>query len=140
MPVRYASRNPPRRPSPAEVPQRYGEVPVQLVAAPSEERMPPRRSHAAAFAAIALLLVGWLLMSWTILIPILIAFFLLSAGVAFLGTRLNPLSVGFYLTTKPSWSAIATVFLTGLALLGIVYASWKQGSYHLLPSHPLPTW
>ena len=115
-------------------------MPAEAIDAAVEERMPARRSHAAAYAALALLLLGWLLLSWTILIPILLAFFLLSAGVAFLGTRLNPLSVGFYLTTKPSWSAIAVVFLTGFALLAIVYTTWKQGTFHVVPTHPLPTW
>jgi hypothetical protein len=147
MPVRYASRNsPPPRP-PEDAPDLEDPSDPDLVYewAPSgrrgraPERGPaPPRSHAAAFVAVGLLVVGALLMSWTILIPALLALLLFSAGLSFLSARLNPLSIGFYLTTKPSWSSIGVIFLSGVLLLGLTYEGWKQGWGPLLPHQLWP--
>jgi hypothetical protein len=130
VPVRYARRDPP--------------APVAASHSPAEALPPgappavPTRSHVAAFVAIAMVLLGWYLAHWTVIAPALLAFFLLSAGVTFLGTRLNPLSIGFYLTVKPSWTAIGAVFLGGLLLMGIAYSAWKSGSGPIIPHHLWP--
>jgi hypothetical protein len=89
--------------------------------APPPPAPPPRRSHAAIPVALVVVGVGLYLARFTVLMPALLGFGLLLAGGSFLSTRLNPLSVHFYLTTKPSWSAIGVVFLGSLALL---YASY----------------
>jgi hypothetical protein len=143
VPVRYVSRRP-RPPPPAVI--QYGRAggPTYLVAGVPGPRdalgppAPPRRSHAAVLVAFVLLFAGWYLTAWTILVPALLSTVLLSSGVAFLGTRINPLSVGFYLTTKPSWTAIGTVFLSGVVLLGITYTAWKNGTAPILPQHMIP--
>ena len=137
MPVRYAARDPPpaRREPFAWVP--HG---VRLRTAPARDPPAegPRRSHAAAFVAIGLLLAGAYLAHWTILVPALLALLLLSSGLSFLSARVNPLSIGFYLTTKPSWTAIGTVFLTGVALLAIAYGAWRSGWGPILPNRLVP--
>ena len=94
---------------------------------------PPRRSDAAAYVAIAILLVGLYLGRFTVLAPALLGLSLLLTVGTFLSTRLNPLSVGFYLTTKPSWTAIGVVFLSSLALLGAAYYYFVHGIGPLLP-------
>jgi hypothetical protein len=108
------------------------------VAPAPEASGPPPRSHAAAYVALALLVVGSYLASWTVLAPALLALLLFSSGFAFLGTRLNPLSVGFYLTTKPSWTAIGTVFVVAAVLLAVAYTYWKHGWGPILPHHLAP--
>jgi hypothetical protein len=148
MPVRYASRKAPvastagepEAPLPFDhrvvyewVPNPTG--PANAVPGPT---LPAPRSHAAAFVAIALLLIGALLVSWTILLPALLALVLFSAGLSFLSARLNPLSIGFYLTTKPSWSAIGLIFLVGVLLLGLTYEGWKHGWGPIIPQTPWP--
>lgn len=98
-----------------------------------EGRSPPRRSHAAAYAALAVLFVGVSLGTFTILIPALLGFGLLVTGWSFLSTRLNPFAIGFYLTTKPSWTAIAVVFLAAVLLLYAAYAFFVHGIAPVFP-------
>jgi hypothetical protein len=95
--------------------------------------VPPRRSDAAAYVAVAVLLVGLYLGKFTVLAPAFLGFSLLLTVGTFLSTRLNPLSVGFYLTTKPSWTAIGVVFVVSLALLGAAYYYFVHGIAPILP-------
>lgn len=94
-----------------------------------------RRSHVAVVPALILLAVGWYLARYSIIFPAVIGFFLLSGALGLLGSRLNPISTSFYLTTKPSWAAIGTVFLTGAGLLWMTYEyylhSWGPVFPHL---------
>jgi hypothetical protein len=131
VPVRYVSRDRPRTPAP--VPPFAGEGP------PPEGPPPARRSHAAAFVAIGLLALGVYLASWTVIAPALLALLLFSTAFSFLAARINPLSIGFYLTVKPSWTAIGTVVLSGLVLAAVAYSYWKHGWGPILP-HRLVPW
>lgn len=83
---------------------------------------PPERSHAAIPVALVVVGVGLYLARYTVLLPLLCGVALLWAGFAFLSTRINPLSTHFYLTTKPSWSAIGVVLLGAVVLLVAAYA------------------
>jgi hypothetical protein len=83
-----------------------------------------RRSHAAIPVAVALVLVGLYLAQYSLIAPGSLGVILLLSGGSFLSTRLNPLSPHFYLTRKPSWTAIGVVFLGAFALLGTTYALW----------------
>ena len=94
---------------------------------------PKKRSHAAAPIAVGLLLVGLLLGTFTILIPVLLGLFLFWTALSFLGTRMNPFSIGFYLTTKPSWSAIGITFLSALLLWVAAYSYYVHGLGPVLP-------
>jgi hypothetical protein len=113
------------RPSPRPLPRAF--------AAPVAE--PKRRSHAAAPVAVAILFAGLLLGTVTILLPALLGFFLFLAGLSFLSTRMNPFSIGFYLTTKPSWTAIGVIFLSALLLWVVAYAYLVHGIGPLVPGH-----
>ena len=95
--------------------------------------IPVRRSNAAVPVAVALLLVGLYLGTISVLLPALLGIVLLGAGVSFLSTRVNPLSTGFYQTTKPSWTAIATVLLVGVLLFAVAYAEFARGLGPLVP-------
>jgi hypothetical protein len=149
MPVRYASRKAPvaaaGSEAPASLPFDHRVVyewvpdPAGSTNATPTPAHPAPRSHAAAFVAIALLLIGSLLVSWTILLPAFLALLLFSAGLSFVSARINPLSIGFYLTTKPSWSAIGVIFLSGALLLALTYEGWKHGWGPIFPQHPWPT-
>jgi hypothetical protein len=79
------------------------------------------RSNAAIPVAIAVVIAGLILASYSFVLPALLGVVLLVAGGSFLSTRLNPLSPGFYLTRKPTWAAIGVVFLGALMLLGVAY-------------------
>jgi hypothetical protein len=94
---------------------------------------PPRRSHAAIPVALVAVGVGLYLARYTLLLPVLVGVLLLYAGISFLSTRLNPLSAQYYLTTKPSWSAIGVVFLGSLALLWASYAMYLDQWAPLVP-------
>ncbi len=83
-----------------------------------------------------LLAVGWYLARYSIIFPAVIGFFLLSGALGLLGSRLNPLSAAFYLTTKPSWTAIGTVFLTGGVLLWMTYEYYIHSWGPLIPRIP----
>jgi hypothetical protein len=95
----------------------------------------PRRSHAPAALAVGVLLIGLILGTWTVVLPTLLGLFLFSSGVSFLGTRINPFSIGYYLTTKPSWSAIGVVFLSGFLLWVAAYAYYVHGLAPVIPGH-----
>jgi len=100
---------------------------------PAAPPPPPRRSHAAIPVAVVVVGVGLYLARYTVLLPVLLGVVLLYAGASFLSTRLNPLSPHYYLTTKPSWSAIGVVFLGSLALLGAAYAMYLDRWAPLVP-------
>ncbi|MGC2289542.1 MAG: hypothetical protein WA688_06770 [Thermoplasmata archaeon] len=96
-----------------------------------------RRSHIAVVPALILLAVGWYFARYSIIFPAIIGFFLLSGALGLLGSRLNPLSTAFYLTTKPSWTAIGTVFLTGGVLLWLTYEYYIHAWGPLIPRLPV---
>lgn len=98
---------------------------------PREAR--PRRSNAAMPVTVAFLLVGLLFGTYTIVVPALLGGFLLLTGLSFISTRLNPFSIGFYLTTKPSWPAIGLVFFASLLLLSAAYGYYVSGIAPLVP-------
>jgi hypothetical protein len=98
-------------------------------AAPVENRT----SHAAIPLAVALMVVGLVLGKYTVLIPGILGLILLSTAWSFLSTHLNPFSVGYYLTVKPSWSSIAVLGMLGLLLLFIAYTDWRSGYAPILP-------
>jgi hypothetical protein len=115
----------------------YGEVPeerrLRARSAPLDER-PAERSHAAIPVAVVVVGVGLYFSTYSLLVPTLLGFLLLVAGTSFLSSRLNPLSAHFYLTRKPSWTAIGVVWLGALALLGEAYELWlRGGAARLLP-------
>ncbi|MCI4368653.1 MAG: hypothetical protein L3K09_03725, partial [Thermoplasmata archaeon] len=58
----------------------------------------PQRSHVAAPFALAVLVVGVVLGRVTVILPALLGLGLLLTTGTFLSSRLNPFSVGFYLT------------------------------------------
>ena len=115
-----------RRPESAPAPG-----PVPPVAEPVHGR-----SHIAILPALLLLGVGWYLARYSIIFPAVIGFFLLSGALGLLGSRLNPLSTAFYLTTKPSWTAIGAVFLTGGILLWMTYEYYLHAWGPFLPRWP----
>ncbi|MCI4335595.1 MAG: hypothetical protein L3K17_00135 [Thermoplasmata archaeon] len=97
------------------------------------ETGPPRRSNAAAPIAGVVLLAGLILGAYTVVVPALLGLFLISSSLSFLSTRVNPLSIGFYLNTKPSWMAIGLLFLCGLTLLGAAYGYYVSGFAPIVP-------
>lgn len=98
-------------------------------------RLEPRRSHAAIPVAVILVGAGLYFGGTSLLVPALLGSVLFLAGLAFLSTRLNPLSPHFYLDRKPSWAAIGIVFLGSLALLGEAYLLWLHGGALRLVPH-----
>lgn len=95
---------------------------------------PAERSHAAIPVAIVVVGIGLYFGSYSLIVPALLGLLLLVSGTSFLSSRLNPLSVHFYLTRKPSWTAIGVVFLGGLLLLAEAYELWVHGgATRLLP-------
>lgn len=90
----------------------------------AETQAEPRRSNAAIPVAVGLVGVGLYLAQYSLLFPGVLGGVLLASGGSFLSTRINPLSPHFYLTRKPSWTAIGVVFLGALALLGEAYLLW----------------
>jgi hypothetical protein len=97
--------------------------------------VPPeaRRSNAAIPVAVVLVAVGLYLSSYTLLVTALIGVLLLAAAGSLLSTRLNPLSPTFYLTRKPSFLAIGTVFLGALVLFGAAYLLWTEHGGPIVP-------
>ena len=93
------------------------------------------RSNLVGILAFGFLIVGLVFGTYTILIPALLGLFLLSAAGRFVSMRLNPFSVGYYVGTKPSWTAIALVGICGLLLLSAAYEYWRSGFGPLLPGH-----
>lgn len=90
----------------------------------------------AVLPALILLAAGWYLARYSILFPAILGFLLLSAALGLLGSRLNPLSTAFYLTTKPSWTAIGTVFLAAAVLLWTTYEYYLHAWGPLVPRLP----
>jgi len=103
---------------------------------PSPARRPsgPARSPLVGVLAIVLLFAGLLLATYTVLVPAVIGLFLLSATATFVSMRLNPFSIGFYVATKPSWTAIGVVAVAGLLLVSDAWSLWRTGAAPLLPS------
>jgi hypothetical protein len=120
MPVRYV-RRPRADPEP------------DAEAAPAKV---PRRSNAAVYVALPVLVLGAALGTVTLLAPALLALLLFSSAIGFLGTRLNPLSPTFYLTTKPTWLSIGVLFGSAFLLGGIAYEEWLLHLGPLLPHLP----
>jgi hypothetical protein len=94
-----------------------------------------RRSHAAVPVAVVVVVIGLALGTYTILVPALLGLLLFGAAASFLSTRINPLSVGFYLTVKPSWTAIGVVLLGALVLFAAVWLYWVHGIATIVPGH-----
>ena len=63
---------------------------------------------------------------------------LLGAALSFLSTRLNPLSVGFYLPVKPSFAAIGVVALGGVLLFVAAWMYWIHGIASVVPGARAP--
>ena len=99
------------------------------------QRSATSRSHVAGPIAIVLLFVGLLLGTYSLLIPLLLGLFLLSGAVTLLSMRINPFSLGFYLPTKPSFTAIAVVALVAVMLISEAWQMWRTGAAPLLPAH-----
>ena len=100
--------------------------------APDTEK---QRSHVAAPFAVGLLFAGLLLGTVTILVPVVLGTFLFLSGLSFLSTRLNPFSIGFYLTRKPSWGAIGIIFFSALLLWLTAYSYYVHHLGPLVPTH-----
>ena len=100
---------------------------------PPHESAVPRRSNAAMPITVAFLFLGLLFGTYTIIVPALLGVFLFLTALSFISTRLNPFSIGFYLTTKPSWPAIGLLFLSALLLLGAAYGYYASGLAPILP-------
>jgi hypothetical protein len=92
-----------------------------------------QRSNAAIPVAVALVVVGLYLGTYTILLTAFFGLVLLLSAGSLLSTRLNPLSPGFYLAKKPSFLAIGTVFLAALILFGGAYTLWAHQLGPLVP-------
>ena len=99
----------------------------------AEAEVEHSRSHAAIPVAIVVAAVGLYLGHYSVLLPLLFGVFLLVSGLSFLSTRLNPLSPNFYLTRKPSWTAIGVVFLAAFGLLYAGYAMWLHHYGPIVP-------
>ena len=113
-------------------PSAYDDYPTRTVRRPvTSTRL--RRSNAAIPVAVLVLLVGLLLGKFSILVPAALGLVLLYTSLAFLSSRLNPFSIGFYLTVKPSWTAIGVLVLLGLVLLFAAYAYYTSGFGPILP-------
>ncbi|MCI4327413.1 MAG: hypothetical protein L3K16_07255 [Thermoplasmata archaeon] len=119
---------------PAYAPRTVLRPPRRAVASP----LVRRRSHAAIPVALGVMVVGLVLASDSVLLAVFLGLALLGAALSFLSTRLNPLSVGFYLPVKPSWSAIGVVALGGLVLFATVYLAWVHGTAQLVPGVRVP--
>ena len=96
-----------------------------------------RRSHAAVPVAIALVILGLALGTYTVAAPVLLGLLMLGVAVSFLSSRINPLSVGFYLNVKPSWTAIGVVALGALVLFAAAWWYWTRDVASILPGHGL---
>ena len=91
------------------------------------------RSHAAIPVAVAMVLIGLYLGSYSVLFPAFLGLALLFASGSLLSTRVNPLSPTFYLTRKPSFLAIGVVFLGAMILFAGAYTLWVHQLAPLLP-------
>lgn len=102
------------------------------------EEAPVRRSNAAVPVAIVVVIAGLLLGTYSLLFAALLGLLLLGVAVSFLSSRINPFSVGFYLTVKPSWTAIGVVALGGVVLFASVYLYWVHGMGDIVPGVRAP--
>jgi hypothetical protein len=112
------------RPLPPTRPRRVARVPTEM-----------RRSNAAIPVAVVLVGIGLYLSTYTILLTAGVGLLLLGSAGSLLSTRLNPLSPTFYLTRKPSFVAIGTVFLGALVLFGAAYYLWTAHGGPIVPQH-----
>ena len=94
-----------------------------------------RRSNAAIPVAVAVVLAGLYLGTYTIIVPALLGLVLLFSSGSLLSTRINPLSATYYLSKKPSFLAIVVVFLGALILFGGAYDLWVHQLAPLVPPH-----
>ncbi len=94
-----------------------------------------RRSNAAIPVAVAVVLAGLYLGTYTVLVPALLGLALLFSSGSLLSTRINPLSATYYLSKKPSFLAIVIVFLGSLVLFGGAYELWAHQLAPLVPQH-----
>jgi hypothetical protein len=111
----------------ASRPDRGREPPYRGRPPHGEGRLPPRRSHAAVPLALGIFVAGLILGYYWFVLPALLGIGLLYVALSFLSSRLNPFSIGFYLTTKPSWIAIATLVLAGLILIAVALGDYSSG-------------
>ncbi len=93
----------------------------------------PERSNAAIPIAVAVVLIGLYLGTYSVLLPALLGVALLLSSGSLLSTRINPLSATYYLTRKPSFLAIAVVFLGALLLFAATYELWVHQVGPVLP-------
>ena len=93
------------------------------------------RSQLVGVLAFALLIVGLLFGTYSILIPALLGLGLLSATGRFLSMRLNPFTPSFYIPTKPSWLSIGMLAICGLLLISSAWELWRNGLGPILPGH-----
>ncbi|HEV2519853.1 MAG TPA: hypothetical protein VGX00_04440 [Thermoplasmata archaeon] len=101
------------------------------------DRAPVRkRSNAAIPVALAVFLAGIILGQYSVLIPGLLGIGLVYVAISFLSSRLNPFSLSFYLTVKPSWLAIGTLAFVGLVLVGVAYGYYVSGLGPFAPGVP----
>ena len=109
--------------------------PPRRSVAPPVER---RRSNAAVPVAVAVVLVGLVLGTYSVVVPVLLGLTLLGAALSFLSTRINPLSVGFYLPVQPSFAAIGIVALGGVVLFLAAWMYWTHGIASVIPGAGAP--
>jgi hypothetical protein len=112
-----------------------------MARASSDEEVAPakirRRSHAAIPVVLALLVLGLVLGYYAVAVPFLLGVLLVGVLLSFLSIRLNPLGMGFYLPTKPSWSAIGMVFLSAVLLLASSFVFYLDLHAPIIPV-PVP--
>jgi hypothetical protein len=86
----------------------------------------------------AVVVVGLVLGTYSVIVPVLLGLLLLGAAGSFLSSRLNPLSVGFYLPVKPSFAAIGVVALGALLLFLAAWMYWTHGIATIVPGARAP--
>ncbi len=86
-----------------------------------------KRSHAAIPLAFAVLVAGLVLGQYWFFWPALFGIGLLFVAFSFLSSRLNPFSLSFYLSVKPSWLSIGTLAFLGFVLLGAAWSDYASG-------------
>jgi len=92
-----------------------------------------KRSNAAIPVVVVLVVAGFYLSRYSVLLTALFGVILFFSGTSFLSTRLNPLSPHFYLTRKPSWLAIGVVFLGAIGLVAGAYELYVRGLAPIFP-------
>ena len=92
-----------------------------------------RRSHAAVPVVLALMILGLVTGIYSAAVPFVLGILLLGVLLSFLSVRLNPLASGFYLTTKPSWTAIGTIFLAAVLLFASSFVYYLDLHAPILP-------